>query len=300
MKNPLLLMAITGLSLFTACGGDDDAPPAAVPAARANIELDLREDLAELSDSYVYEGWIVVDGAPISTGRFTKTDKSQTFSVLKTNWTKATEFILSVELKTGDDPAPSDLKIFKAPFVGDLGEISVNDVIADFSNASGEFVLAAPTSADPVADAKSGIWFIKGTGPGLSLPVLKAGWIYEGWVIGTDSDGKDLPLSTGKFSDPSAPDLANDFVGPNPANEPPFPGEDFLQEPSTYDVDTTFPVDLSGRTVVISIEPVVDADKKEPFFLKPMTGEATNFNGAANVLSLKTTTFPRGDILKTD
>nr|MBC8279451.1 hypothetical protein [Chloroflexota bacterium] len=49
---------------------------------------------------------------------------------------------------------------------------------------------------------------------------------------------------------------------------PPFPGEDFL---NNAPVGLTFPVDLSGATAVISVEPMPD-DSSAPFTLKPLKG----------------------------
>ena len=62
---------LLGLSLFalTSCEDDDDNDNAATPKT-ASLSLDLN-GLEDLGDAYAYEGWIMVDGTPQTTGVFT-------------------------------------------------------------------------------------------------------------------------------------------------------------------------------------------------------------------------------------
>jgi hypothetical protein len=86
--------------------------------------------------------------------------------------------------------------------------------------------------------------------------------MYEGWAV---IDG--IPVTTGKFTDINAADKAapySETVAPGP----PFPGEDFLLNAPS---GTTFPTDLAGKTVVISVEPSPD-NSAAPFVLKPLVG----------------------------
>jgi hypothetical protein len=115
----------------------------------------------------------------------------------------------------------------------------------DFSDASGGYILATPTSASE-DDERSGIWWTDiPRAQSLFLPEPPAGWVYEGWVV---IDG--TPLSTGTFSDPFASDAAAPFSGPEEA--PPLVGEDFIVNPPD---GLTFPVDLRGSEAFITLEP---------------------------------------------
>ena len=145
--------------------------------------------------------------------------------------------------------------------------LSAEDFFAldrDFSNAAGEYILATPTDDTPDNEL-SGIWFMDPVAdpiePGLALPEAPKGWIYEGWIE-TDDDS----LSTGKFVWVNEPDSTSVYSsGLNEAPE--YPGEDFVvNEPQHVD----FPLDLSGATVFISIEPWNEWDvfMNDPFYLR--------------------------------
>lgn len=101
--------------------------------------------------------------------------------------------------------------------------------------------------------------------PNFVLPTLPAGWAYEGWVVGDSG-----PLSTGTFTAFNSADASAPFSGP--VGGPPVPGEDFFENAPAGE---TFPLDVRGRTIVISVEPVPD-DSPAPFVLKPLVGTAGN------------------------
>ncbi|MFQ5967902.1 MAG: hypothetical protein ACE5MI_09875, partial [Acidimicrobiia bacterium] len=125
----------------------------------------------------------------------------------------------------------------------------------------------------------------------LVLPALPAGWKYEGWAV---VDG--TPLTTGKFTDVAAADEAAPFGGPG--RMPPFPGEDFV---TNAPEGVTLPTDLSGATIVISVEPDPD-DSEAPFALKPLVGqvpedaepEPTSYELGLNISDLPTGTAKVG------
>ena len=98
----------------------------------------------------------------------------------------------------------------------------------------------------------------------LDLPDLPAGWAYEGWVVGETG-----PITTGTFTDFSSADDAAPYSG-DAQSGPPIPGEDFLMNAPSGE---TFPLDVRGRMVVISVEPVPD-DSEAPFAMKPLVGTA--------------------------
>lgn len=120
----------------------------------------------------------------------------------------------------------------------------------DLSTASGEYILATPTDGDG-NNERSGIWWtLVPRAQSLFLPPLPDDWVYEGWLL---VDG--TPLTTGTFRDPFTRDFADPYSGPQPA--PPLVGEDLIVNAPE---GLTFPVDLRGQQLTITIEPADDAD----------------------------------------
>ena len=295
-KKLILAMAAFGL-LFTSCNNDDDNTP-----SKKNLTLNL-EGLEDLGSDYVYEGWIIVNGAPVSTGIFTDISPNQTFAVDSERLDAATKFVLSIEPagETGvAAEVPSDTKLVVGDFSGNSATVSVGTV-GDFTSttSTGKFFLRSPTdeAADNNGNDESGIWF--GTpgappSPAFTLPTLEAGWKYEGWVV-VDGQG---PLSTGTFTTFDIADenagAATSFSGTENAG-PPIPGEDFFSNAPT---GFTFPLDIRGRTVVISIEPSPD-NSPAPFLLKPLKGVAGNETAPATYdLTFDNTSFPSGTVTR--
>lgn len=262
IKN-LTLMLLVVLTVF-ACKEDDTTP------TDSDLTLNIN-GLENLGSDYAYEGWILVDGAPVSTGVFTVDDAGNlsktTFSLDATDLDKATAFILTIEPSPDNDPAPSDVHILAGDFNNDDATLTIDDSRAigdDFTTSTGSYILATPTNGADT-DENSGVWWLDpaaGPGPGLELPNLPDGWKYEGWAV---IDG--VPVTTGKFRDVSGTDESDPFSGTMPG--PPFPGEDFLVNAPD---GLTFPVDLSSMKVVISVEPEPD-NSPNPFLLKPLVGD---------------------------
>jgi len=248
---------------FMACGDDDSAAPT------DNLTLNF-SGLENLGDQATYEGWLIVDGNAVSTGTFDVDDSgalSQTaFTVDQDDLDNAATFVLTIEPVSDNDPAPSDVHILAGDFNGTSAALTVDHGAAlanDFTSAAGGYILATPTDMDDTNE-RSGVWWLDpslGPGAALNLPTLPAGWAYEGWAV---VDG--TPVSTGTFTDAAQADAAAAYSGDQPG--PPFPGEDFLQNAPN---GLTFPTDLAGKTVVISIEPVPD-NSPAPFTLKPLVG----------------------------
>ena len=257
----LLALVIVAFSL-TFCSDDED------PTTK-DLTLNI-SGLENLGSDFVYEGWIMVDGSPKTTGRFTVDENgvlSQTsFTLDIADVNSATTFILTIEPAVGDDPSPSAVHILAGDFSGNSGQLTIGHGAAlgnNFANSSGSYILATPTDG-AMNNENSGIWFLDlssgSPSVGLSLPTLPAGWKYEGWAV---SGG---PISTGKFTSLTTVDEFDGFSGT--MGGPPFPGEDFLvNAPSGF----TFPIDLAGGKAVISIEPDPD-NSPNPFLLKPLVG----------------------------
>ena len=126
---------------------------------------------------------------------------------------------------------------------------------------------------------------------GFGLPELSDGWKYEGWVV-VDGIG---PITTGTFTSFTTADDSNDFSGTENNAGPPIPGEDFFNNaPAGF----TFPLDVRGRTIVISVEPSPD-NSPAPFLLKPLVGTAGQ-ETAPNThdLILNASSFPTGIVTR--
>lgn len=291
MKRLILLSTL--LLVFFACDEDNDDPQT------GNLKLDI-DNLANLGSSEQYEGWVIVNGNPVSTGTFTVDDNgnlSQTsFMVDISDLENATAFVLSIEPIPDTDPAPSDIKLLGGPFSGNTANISVDHGAAlntGFGNATGTYLLATPTTSAS-DDETSGVWFIDNSSgsptAGLSLPALPSGWAYEGWAV---IDG--MPVSTGTFNMVDASDDDDMFSGSEPG--PSYPGEDFI---NNAPAGKTFPTDLTGGMIVVSIEPSPD-NNEAPFQLKPLVSETPADAMPLNPIDMNNTvssTFPTGTITR--
>jgi hypothetical protein len=291
MRYIIVSMIIAVIIGITGCSNNDNPSN---PPATGELTLNVT-GLKDLGSSAKYEGWIIVNGTPKSTGKFTVDSNGQLssnmFAVDKSDLDNATKFVLTIEPEPDQSEDPSDVHFIAGNFSNNLAALSVSDGAAlndDFSGASGNFILATPTNGASTNE-NSGIWFIdisSGTpSVGLTLPSLPTGWKYEGWVVINGT-----PVTTGKFTSLSTVDESAPYSGT--MSGPPFPGEDFLKNAPS---GLTFPTDLSGGTAVITIEPDPDNDPG-PFFLKPLTGNIPS--GAMDhtnyPLSLNAGTFPVG------
>ena len=295
MKKFTLLMLAGGLA-FTSCKKEEEEEmmPNPTPPTQKTVDVSI-SGLEDLGSNYVYEGWLIVNGTPVSTGTFTVNGSgvmSQTsFNISDDAAANGTKFVLTIEPTNDPDPAPSDVHLVGGDFTSGSATLSVGDMAAlgnDYSSSAGSFILATPTDGAGTNET-SGVWFLDPSGapdPSLTLPTLPAGWEYEGWAV---IDG--VPVTTGKFTDVALADNSAPYSGASAA--PPFPGEDFLMNAPT---GLTFPTDLSDRTIVISIEPVPDNDAA-PFLLKPLVGMApasattgTSYAMGQNLPSLPTGT----------
>jgi len=265
MTKLLKFLALFAVAFSITFCSDDDEP------TTKDLSLNI-SGLENLGSDYEYEGWIIVDGAPVSTGKFSVSDNgvlSKTSFVLDyDDLEAASTFVLTIEPTVGDVPAPSDVHILAGNFSGKTGQLSISHPAAlgnDYKTSSGKYILATPTD-DLDTNENSGIWFLEitGSGPavGLNLPTLPAGWKYEGWAV---INGK--PVSTGTFTSLTGADDFDGFSGDLAG--PPFPGEDYLVNAPA---GLTFPTNLAGGKAVISIEPVPD-NSPNPFLLKPLVGD---------------------------
>ncbi|MEO9891147.1 anti-sigma factor [Aurantibacter sp.] len=284
-----IFLALTSIS----CSNDDseDTPM----DTTTNLTLNL-SGLEDLGDDYLYEGWVIVDGSPISTGTFSvdaNGSLSQTqFEMDNQVLDEATTFVLSIEPNPDPSPTPADTKIFVGNFDGNTANLGTGTVAPSFESLSGKFIIAAPTGTGADNEKYSGVWFLDNSSgsaiAGLDLPELEAGWKYEGWIV---VDG--VPLTTGTFTSTEGSDEGAPFSGTNPG--PMYPGEDFLQNAPD---NVVFPTDVRGKIAVISIEPFPD-NSPAPFTLKPLAGMvAEDAIGVQEIVSNVTASFPSGFVTR--
>lgn len=281
LKFTTLLIIFT--FVFTSCNKDDDNED-----KTDQLTLNLT-GLEELGSDFVYEGWIIVNGNPVSTGTFSSIAFPQSFDIDSDDLAAATKFVLSIEPANDTDPDPAATKILAGDFSGTLATMG-HGTVGDFSSISGNYILATPTDAVDTNE-NSGIWFLDPSSgsamAGLDLPVLPAGWKYEGWAV---TDGK--PVTTGTFTDVASMDDSAPYSGT--MSGPPFPGEDFLENAPS---GLTFPTNLAGGTAVISIEPDPD-NSPLPFTLKPLVGDIspTATDHTLYTMGLNLGSFPTGSV----
>lgn len=260
-----LFLFVLGLSLFLIGCTDDESPSG---PTTSSLELNI-SGLEDLGSSAMYEGWIMVEGVPKTTGTFSVNSSGalsqSSFDLNSDDLSSATAFILTIEPNPDPSPNPSDVHILAGDFSGTTASLTVGHAAAlgdDFSSISGKYILATPTNG-PDTDEKSGIWFLDlssgSPAVGLNLPTLPAGWKYEGWTV---ING--VPVTSGTFTSVNVIDDADPFSSTQPG--PPFPGEDYLVNAP---MGLTFPTNLAGGTAVISIEPFPD-NSPNPFTLKPL------------------------------
>lgn len=290
----------------------------------SRIRLDFN-GLQNLGPDYWYEGWINwLEKSPSgerqvlkSVGVFTVDDQgvmSQNIFDINLGYLQgAQEFILTVEedadpgqrykfTPQGDSTVvdtiyePSADRILAAAVSGNTGLLSIGheEVLDfDFAQASGTFLLNTPTDPDNALKT-SGIWFIDldTTGTpvkGLNMPGLPTGWTYEGWV---EINGQ--TLSTGQFKNIQGFDLSNRYSD-NKTKGYAFPGEDFLKGAPA---GLTFPLDLSGGVVYISLYPPHPEGANRPFTAIPLKAAipADAVPGKAYPFENMSADFPSGSL----
>ena len=110
-----MILGVMALSVFaTSCSNDDDgATPVQSTTAPLTVNLN---GLEALGSDFVYEGWVIVNGSPVSTGRFSSIVFPQTFQVKASDLTAATKFVLTIEPTVDPDPLPAAYENFSRRF----------------------------------------------------------------------------------------------------------------------------------------------------------------------------------------
>lgn len=284
-----LVFVVLALSL-AACGGGD---------GRGRIVFRLStERLSDLGRGLGhYEGFAIVNGIPVSTGKFVVnaattpaaitspdgervygTTLQATFGPSATGLGEnfpfiedASGFFVTIEPEGDRDGVPSGNVVMAGMVQGraaDLDSVGLQPLggpgLGDLSTASGLATLVTPTGGG--ANPESGLWFVAdaaGTMPGLTLPPAEGAWTYEGFVrVGTTY------WSTGKFRSSSTFDFD---AQTNPAKGPTgvgfrAPGQDFLGA-TTVGASEMLDLAEGGWRVEVTLEPRID-NAMRPFPLR--------------------------------
>ena len=119
MRTILFMLIFSAFILF-GCS-DDETPTQNPPPSTSTLQLNI-SGLEDLGSSAKYEGWIIVNGSPVSTGTFTVNaggTLSQTdFEIDATDLANATTFVLTIEPNPDTDPNPSAIHILAGDFNG--------------------------------------------------------------------------------------------------------------------------------------------------------------------------------------
>lgn len=294
-KSALFLLSLSIMA--ASCTKEEDDTNTNTGSTTKTLTLNI-SNLGPIESDERYEGWVIVDGAPVSTGLFTVDQQGvlseTTFEIPSETLDAASAFVLSIEPFPDTDPAPSDIKILGGAFNSATAMVNVEHMAAlgsSYNTASATYILATPTTTD-MSDELSGVWFLDNSSgspmQGLNLPTLPSTWVYEGWAV---ING--MPISTGRFSALDMQDDAANFSGMD-ATGPPFPGEDFVQNAP---MGLNFPTDLTNATIVISIEPEPDNSPK-PFAFKPLVSMPSSAasHTAINMTNQVSTNFPTGTV----
>lgn len=259
-----LPLIVAGLIFLPACENEDEGSD-----ETADLTLAIN-GLPMLDDFHSYEGWIMVNGTPVSTGKFSVDETGSldqnTFTVNADDLAAANKFIVTIEPDPDNSPDATDIHIIAGSFIGNSASLSIGNESAigtTFNTVVGKYILATPTDGEETNEL-SGIWWLvpgNNPSPSLELPTLPDGWMYEGWV---EING--TPVSTGKFSEVDQKDMASPYSAA--LEGPAFPGEDFLRNAPA---GLTFPTNLAGERAIISVEPNPD-NSNEPFDIKPLIG----------------------------
>lgn len=257
MKKLLLCCSII---IFTLYGcKDDDLSTSNSPDEGSQVTINI-ENLPSISETAKYQAWFYGENAAVGKIGVLTPDANgkvdAVFDVKLSEMKRAKYILVTVEPNLHDSLIlrPGPLRLIAGTIGVNSAALTAQHDLAkklNFTEAAGKYTLYTPTSA-ATNDEKSGVWFVEllnnTASAGLNLPPVPAGCAYQGWVI---TNGQ--TISTGKFTVLDDSDLDDTYSDELAA--PKFPGEDFIKEPPA---GFTFPLDLSGASLFITLESSAD------------------------------------------
>lgn len=297
MRRRLALgVAVLALVTTQACG---DTPrqfnplPAALGDLRG-IALGF-EGLLPLTDPEGrYAAWVFLDNRDvIGLGPFNVDDDGRPINpdgeliqrfTANENLYSSVSVLITIEPGGIPGATPGSAVILQGPFIDGVAQLRVPAPLLTIE-AAGSYRVFTPTDG-PDTNEGSGLWAVSvDDDPLLLLPPLNNVYSWEHYlIIGGQT------LSMGRFRSPIAPDFINPFSGSEPA--PGFPGEDFLVNAPE---GVTFPADLSGARLLLTLEPVLNdtADPSQLVVLEAILPAGLQ-GGEIIALTNRTSEFPTG------
>lgn len=196
----------------------------------------LERNQAERMGSFFIDaaGQIVDEnGAPIT--QFT----SEEFSVRRT-----LRLLITIELPGEAPESPTGMQILTGTVIEGVANLVV-PISTAITQATGSLRVFTPTDG-PGNNESSGFWMVDADGePSLSIPDSTGALTYETFI---EIGGQTINL--GRFEVPDSEDNSNRFSAET-FDPPEAPGEDLLRNAPE---GLTFPIDLSGARVTVSLE----------------------------------------------
>ncbi len=196
--------------------------------------------------------------------------------------------LITIEASADAPNSPAGTQILTGTFVDGVANLSV-PISTNIRNAAGSVRIFTPTDG-PDTNENSGFWFQDANGdPSLDLPDTTAALSYEVFV---EVGGMTIPV--GRFERPDTADDNNRFSSTAfPAPE--RPGEDLLVNPPE---GLTFPLDLSGARITISLEGRFnDSPQRSQLIVLEVVLPAGVAGGEQIAMVNRTDSFPSGKAL---
>jgi len=293
--------------LLVVCACGDGAGPVALRETAVLVETTNLRALDPTTEGS-YEAWVTgQDGSIRSAGRFTPS-ASGTVTV-KSPIESPARLSITLELPGDSDSEPSPHDIIGGVFDNGVASLSIRrhvTGVSDFESDPGHHALFTPSNNPEFSFPSredSGIWVFapspsqtKHNNHFLRLTPLRAGWIYEGWIVYEYGTANECWVSYGKFlpdnfSEANSRDDTGlgvfsgqqDYVNALPFDVD-MPGDDWVDNIHGLPVPCglTLPFDLNGDiddgilspwTHVITVEPISDRGEgpleERPFLIQP-------------------------------
>ena len=273
--DPMRRSVLPILLLTFLLAGCDSGDVVHQEVAKVQVRLEI-ENLPPLESGFHYQAWARIGLNDLGTESFNKAANGgyinnsgqfvQNVFVFEDDVSSASQIFITIEDKRDSDALPSGSVVLAGDVVNSVATLSVTHELAlgtGFGSAAGQFMLFSNAFGGSASDM-SGVWFTGGNSttltPGLTLPALPDGWVYEGWI-----ELGDALLSTGTFRDGNTHDLNRRYSN---TDTPPFPGEDFLENAPA---GVTFPINPASGIVKVTVEPFPD-DWSAPFGITVLSG----------------------------
>lgn len=288
-------------AMLWGCGSSDVVPPAST-----TWTLVLNNVPALAAGAGQYALWQADRAGTITALGTIDTRQGTSFSVTGAA-DNAHELFLTWEPPGDSDPAPSPHRLLTGEVRAGRVELSVAGAVTQSTlplvERPGQFTMFSPSDNDISgypSHEEAGVWLFnmepRSTPQGdmwVRLAQLRAGWVYEGWMVRDMDTPNAIWLSYGKFTpDATGAVNARDDTGWGPfsgvldyatAGEEEFPGDDWISNPLNlpFPAALTLPLNLRETnaqgafrwTHLITVEPASDRGEavgsERPFIVRP-------------------------------